>query len=251
MNPTVTFVACFGIKQRIFFPGLYNPGFRTTSNFYWYFLSSKQIFELSRVITERVESTRRKVDIQILNGLLKKNGTNLHFDFTPMGYWNLDLVILNWFAKQGKNMDFDFLLFLEHDLYTTRTIDELYCSYRKYDACFADYQEANESWYPYRGILGKKNVQNWLKDRHLSQSLYRGLFAGAMLSYDLLLTLEKMRLPFGYCEMRMPSIITNLGYSCTTLNFPMVQYRPSLSKEDINSNSSLGIFHPVYDDLEE
>ncbi len=47
--------------------------------------------------------------------------------------------------------------------------------------------------------------------------------------------------------MRLPSIITNLGYSCGKIDFPAVRYRPPIPKSLIMEKSELGIFHPVWE----
>jgi len=59
-----------------------------------------------------------------------------------------------------------------------------------------------------------------------------------------------VKLPYAFCEMRLPSVLTGLGFSCARLDFPMVRYRPPLSKSDIETNPSFGLFHPVYDDFD-
>lgn len=250
MNPDVTFVPCFGIPQRIYIPGLVDLGSLTLKQFNWFFLRSKHIVDWSQNISKRVESIRRRVEIQTLQNALNRIGMKLYSDFTPMGYYNLDLVILNWFSSEGRNLDFDFLIFLEHDLFATRTIESLYNEYMNYDAGFVDYQEADSSWGKYRRIFGNESILRWLRSRNLKPLLYRGLYVGAMISRKVLSKLEKEVMPFGHCEMTLPSIITGLGYSCARLNFPMVQYRPPRSKADVEANSSLGLFHPVYEDLE-
>jgi hypothetical protein len=60
---------------------------------------------------------------------------------------------------------------------------------------------------------------------------------------------EQKEMPNAFCEMRLPSVLTGLGFSCAKLDFPMVRFRPAVTRADIEANSSLGIFHPVYDDL--
>ena len=169
-----------------------------------------------------------------------------------MGYFNLDSVILNWFSSEGKNLEFDFLIFLEHDIFTTKRIKELYCHYEDYDASFVSYYEATPSWYWYNyPPAGQRSVSNWLRDRKLSEHLYSCLFCGNMISRNVLKKLCKIPMPYGHCEMRWPSIIKNLGFSCTRLIFPMCRFRPSLSKSYVEKNWEYGIFHPVYEAIDE
>jgi len=81
---------------------------------------------------------------------LRRIGMELYCDFTPMGYYNQDWAILNWFSSEGRNLDFDFLVFYEYDMFATRTIESLYGKYTHYDAGFVDYGEAPPAWYRYR-----------------------------------------------------------------------------------------------------
>jgi len=252
MNSSVTVVPCLGIRQRAYSPTLIDLRPTPAKFFNWAFLGSTHLFELSRVINKKVESARRKAEVDAVRDALLRIGMNLYCDFTPMGYFNQDLAILNWFSSEGKNLDFDFLVFFEYDLFATRTIESLYSKYRHYDAGFVNYDEARPSWYWYRKPPGaKESILQWLKKRKLRPLLYAGLFPGHMISHNALTRLERMRLPYGFCEMRLPSVLTGLGFSCVRLDFPMVRYRPPLSESDVKANSDQGLFHPVYDDFDE
>jgi hypothetical protein len=252
MNPNVTFVPCFGIKQRIYLPAFLGMQFIPIKFLNWSFLRWTPTFELSKTLNIKVESARRKTEIDALRDYLKRRGMNLHCDFTPMGYYNLDIVILNWFLSEGKNFDFDFLIFFEHDMFATKSIKNLYSKYERYDACFVNYWEAHPSWYWYRYPPGgRQSVRLWLNNRKLNGPLYSCMFCGNMISREVLTKIDKTQLPYGHCEMRWPSIIKNLGFSCARLDFPMVRYRPPLSKSYIKANWKYGLFHPVYDDINE
>jgi len=250
VNPRVTVVPCLGIRQRIYLPALVDLQPAPAKFFNWAFLRSTHCLKLSRIINEKVESVRRKAEIGVVRDALHRISMKLYCDFTPMGYFNQDLAILNWFSSEGKNLDFDFLVFFEYDMFATKTIESLYGKYTHYDAGFVNYHEAHPSWYWYRNPPGaKKSIIGWLKQRNLSPILYGGLFPGHMVSHEVLTKLEKARLPYGFCEIRLPSVLTGLGFSCVSLDFPLVRYGVPLSKSDVEANSGLGLFHPVYDIL--
>lgn len=251
MNPNVTIVPCLGIRQRIYSPTLVDLRPAPAKFLNWAFLRSNHLFELSRVLNESVESRRRRAEIDVARDALHRIGMKLYCDFTPMGYFNQDLAILNWFSSEGRNLDFDFLFFFEYDMFATRTIDSLYGRYTHCDAGFVNYGKARPSWYWYKNPPGaRESILQWLKHRNLRPVLYRGLFSGHMVSRKVLRKLERMTLPYGFCETRLASVVTGLGFSCVRLDFPMVRYRPPLSKSDVKANSSLGLFHPVYDDFD-
>lgn len=252
LNPDSIIVPCFGIRQKIYIPSLLDLKHTRLTFFNWFCLKFHTIYEFSRIINEKVESTRRKTEINFLKDYLCRKGFNLYCDFTPMGYYNMDLSILNWFSSQGKNLDFDFLIFYEYDIFSSKSIKKLYEKYTKYDAGFVHYAKATPAWYWYRHpIGGNESIRRWLKKNGQNITLYRCLFASNIVSREVLTKLETMRLPYGYCEMRWPSIITNLGFSCTNLDFPMVRYEPSLSKSEIELNWMNGLFHPVYENINE
>jgi hypothetical protein len=45
--------------------------------------------------------------------------------------------------------------------------------------------------------------------------------------------------------MRLPTILTSLGFRCGRLDFPFIRYRPEWSMNEIFANEDAGIFHPV------
>lgn len=252
LNPKSTIVPCFGIRQRVYFPFLADLKRNSSKFFNWYFLKNRRINEFSRKMNEKMESTRRKTEIESLRSFLHKKGFDLYCDFTPMGYYNLDLCIANWFSSQGKDFDFDFLVFYEHDAFSSKSIEQLYGKYAEYDAGFVHYEKIFPEWYWYNYPPGgKASILRWLEEHGQSTTLYRCLFGLNFVSREVLTKLEKMQLPYGYCEMRWPSIITSLGFSCADLDFPMVRFRPVLSKSEIESNWMHGIFHPVHENINE
>lgn len=169
-----------------------------------------------------------------------------------MAYYNMDSSILNWYSTEGKNLDFDYLIYYEYDIFTSKTINELYSKYTKFDAAFVNYAKANTTLYWYVNPHGgKKAIRKWLKNKRKPTTLYRGLFSANMVSREILTKLASTQLPHGYCELRFPSIITNLGFSCTKLDFPMLRFRPYLTKTDIKPNWTKGIFHPVLENIDE
>jgi hypothetical protein len=251
MNPNVTFIPFFGIRQKIYFPTLIDLKYPSIKILNLSFLKFKSIYKLSYIVNKNVESFRRKKEINFICNTLQSFGANLYCDYTPMGYFNQDLAILNWFSSEGKNLDFDFLIFFEYDMFATKTIESLYSKYTNYDAGFVNYGEAKSPWYWYGNPPGaRESILQWLENRGLRPRLYRGLFAGHMVSREVLMCLKKTSLPHGFCEMRWPSVITGMGFQCANLDFPMVRYGNLISKSDIIANRRLGLFHPVYENLE-
>lgn len=251
MNPDVIFIPFLGIQQRIYFPTLVNLPWAPTKILNLTFLKFSHILELSKIINKNLESIRQKNAINAVREALHREG-NLYCDFTPMGYFNQDLAILSWFSSEGVNLDFDHLIFYEYDMFTTKPIEKLYSEYASYDAGFVNYGEVTPSWYWYANPPGaKESILRWLKNHKLKPQLYKGLFAGHIVSRRVLKCLEKTPLPFGFCELRWPSIISGLGFRCVQLSFPMVRYGEPVKKSEIIKNERLGIFHPVYENLDE
>jgi hypothetical protein len=172
----------------------------------------------------------------------------LHYDFTPAGWSNLDLVILNWFATMGESKDLDYLIFIEQDMLMTKTIASLYDSYTQYDAAFVQFRKATPAWWFYDyppGSGSRKTLLKWLKLKHFKSDLYACIFAGAMISRRVLESMVHLDLPASYCEMRLPTVVASMGFSCGRLEFPMVKYRPFLTEEEVAERPEAGIFHPV------
>jgi hypothetical protein len=170
----------------------------------------------------------------------------LHYDFTPAGWSNLDLVILNWFATIGESQDLDYLIFYEQDMLMTKTIASLYDHYTRYDAAFALLRRATPAWWFYDyPPSSRKTLLKWLDRRRLNSDLYACIFAGAMISRRVLESMVHLDLPNSYCEMRLPTVVASLGFSCGRLEFPMVRYRPTLTEKEVAERPEAGIFHPV------
>lgn len=241
MNPDVTIVPVYGI-------GFKRSPLRTLVS------RSTGYRKLVNIISEKMEYTRRKLEINALDDYLKKRGFSLHCDFTPEGMDNQDLAIVNWYLTQGKKYDFEFLIYFEYDIFTTKTIESLYDVYSSFDAGFVKYRQADPSWAHYDHPWGAvRSVVQWLEHQGSSPIPYAGFFPGNMISRKALACLSKASFPNAYCEMRLPSVLTGLGFSCASLDFPMVKYAESkdegFSKTDIKERPDYGIFHPVYDDF--
>jgi hypothetical protein len=250
-NNNVTFIPIFGVQQKICFPTIVNFPLSSTKLLNLTFLRSERVYHFSYIINKRIKPFRRG-EINLLKKTLKKEGLNLYCDYTPMGYYNQDLAIINWYSSEGKYYDFDFLIFFEYDMFATKTIENLYKKYTNYDAGFIDYSNPSPSWYWYSKPPGaRKALIKWLRDRGLKPKLYRCFFPGNMISRKVLENIEKIQLPYEFCEMRWPTVITGLGFKCVRLNFPMVRYKNPINKVDILEKKELGLFHPVYEDVDE
>jgi hypothetical protein len=254
MNPNITIVPRFGISQSMYFPTFIRSDRRNFS-----FSVDEQIltwlrpdsfFKLNRFLAEKVESVHRRTEIDALSGLLRKAGMKLYCDFTPMAWYNMDLGILNWFLSEGKNYDFEFLVYFEYDMYQTRTIEQLYDKYVQYNAGFVDYSKARSDWlWTHRPVGSRGSVFRWFQKRNKVPVRYKGFFPGCLISRKALAQLAELRLPFAICELRLPTVLSGLGFSCVRLDFPMVSLRP-LSKVDVEANSDYGLFHTVYEDFD-
>ena len=110
MNPDATVVPVFGVAQTISFPIPKLPK-RYKDNFDWVASRSNKLLKVTRAIDTSVETFRRRSELQSIAALLQKSELSMYCDFTPVGKINQDLVIINWFARQGKNYDFDILIY--------------------------------------------------------------------------------------------------------------------------------------------
>ena len=252
LNPESQIVPCFGIRQQIYFPLLFRPR-HTPGKFYnLFFLRNKKIADYSQKINTVIEAKRRQEEIHSLCKFLDKKGLRLYCDFTPMGYYNMDASILNWYSSEGKNLDFDFLVYYEYDVFTSKSIPDLYEKYTKYDAGFVSFSEMKSEWYWTKTPFGGKDaITKWLAAQGKSTTLQRGLFSCHFVSRKVLSKFASMNIPQGYCELRWPTVINNFGFSCTKLDFPLVKFRPRLSKQEVESNWEKGIFHPVFENINE
>jgi hypothetical protein len=219
----------------------------------WLASAAPGVFKLSRLTNEKsitfaknnkIEETRAKIDLLGVQPL--------YVDFTPMALRNLDHSIVEWFNNSGKQFDFDYLIFYESDIFTTKPLDVIYEEYVSlYDACFINFGKATPSWHFYRYPLGSRRATiRWLKQRMLPTALYSSLFAGGIISRGCLEKLKQLRIdfsgtPYCMCEMRFPTILKALGFRCGRLNFPYIRYRPEWSETEIFTNKDVGIFHPV------
>jgi hypothetical protein len=247
-NPDITIVPFFGSQQKIILPGLVDSRF--TRNLNMRSLGLPYFFDFSRAANVEIETVRRRTEIKFVKDIINKSGLALYCDFTPLGYFNLDLAILRWFSLEGHNLDFDFLIFFEYDIFAVETIEKLYNKFTRYDAAFVSFGYPPSAWVPGNYPRGAKQaIQKWLGNRDMEKTLYRCLFGGNMVSREVLETLRGMHLPNAHCELRWPSIIAGLGFSCGPLEFPFVRYRPAIDRSFIEGHLEHGIFHPVYDDF--
>ena len=252
MNPDSLIVPCFGIRQQVYFPLLFRPRHTAGKFFNSFFLRSNKFFRLSKGINTVVEAKRRQNDIHALCSFLTKKGFRLYCDFTPMGYYNMDLSLLSWYSSEGKNLDFDFLVYYEYDVFTTKPISELYEKYAEFDAGFVKFSEADPNWYwNLTPFGGKHSVHKWLQNKGKTTTIHRCFFPSNFVSREVLSKFASMNLPHGYCELRFPSIIANFGFSCASLDFPMVKFRPYLQKSEVEQNWDKGMFHPVRESINE
>jgi len=208
---------------------------------------------LSHAIDNRVGAfTSHTKLIELRNKVQREGLQTLCADFTPMVLYNGDHAIMHWFNISGKLLDFDYLICYEPDIYTTKPLDAIYGGYAKsYDACFNDYSKATPSWHFFEYPPGSNRAtRKWLRQRKLPTALYRCIFGGNIVSRSVLERLEKLEIDFSgepYCvaEMRLPTVLTAMGFRCGRLNFPFHRYRPEWSEEEIGANEDAGIFHPV------
>jgi len=267
LNPSITFFPMFGPRQLFHIPMIIDKYMFGSNVKFWgrpfwgpifhqinYLASSAPgVFRLSRVINEKSITFAKNNKIEEVRSRINHMGTQpLYVDFTPMALRNLDRSIMDWFSNSGKQFDFDYLIFYESDLFTTKPLDVVYGEYTDlYDACFVNYKKATQNWRFYRYPLGSRRATiRWLRQRKLPTALYSSLYAGALISRSCLEKLKKLRIdlsgaPYCMCEMRLPTILTALGFRCGKLNFPYVRYRPEWSQNEIFANEDAGIFHPV------
>ena len=250
INNDALIVPMSGVQQRLFFPGLM-INTRRIRVLNLISLRSKTIYRALEFLNRKVESFRRRSEIGFLKRFLERWGLSLYCNYTPMGWYNQDIAILNWFSQQGKNIDFEYLVFLEYDVYLTRPISDIYSEYTRYDAGFVNYKQVTHEWVWYhRPHKARDFLKKWLQKHGLKTTLYACLFVGNIVSREVLEELERIPYPhYGFCEMRWPTIITALGFKCTRLNFPAVRYRPFYEKQDIIMHKEFGIFHPVIEDI--
>ena len=264
MNPMINFFPSVGPRQLFYIPMIIDkymfgsdakrvPLGDTSHTINWLFLSVPGIFHLSKAINRKSLTSDKNKTLAKMHARLNHKGLPpLHVDFTPMALWNLDHSILAWFNSSGKQFDFDYLIFYESDIFTTKPLEVIYEKYMKlYDACFVNYEVAPRSWHFYSYPHGcRQATTRWLKQRMLPTTLYRSMFAGALISRRCLERFRKLGIDFSgapYCqnEMRLPTILTAIGFRVGKLDFPFVRYRPEWHSNEIFANEYAGIFHPI------
>lgn len=264
LNPDVAFFPVVGTRQYFYVPMIVDEFMfgsirkvplvgRVSHEINWLASSASVVFRLSEALNKKVVTFMGDSRLAALRG--KMNGEGLqtvYIDFTPIYLWNVDHMLVEWFNNVGKLHDFDHLIYHEFDIYTTRPLSKVYEQYAKsYDACFIDYEEATPDWHFYNFPLGCRwATKRWLRRRNLPEKLYRSNFAGPLVSRRCLERLAELGIDFSgapYCkvEMRLPTVLTGLGFNVGRLDFPFVRYRPVWSVEEINANAEAGIFHPV------
>lgn len=264
MNPSVTFIPVVGLRQFMYLPMIVDANMFGSTRTLRFIgpvshlinsvtLSTSSTFRLSLAINKKIAAFTGHSRLTDLHNRVQSEGLQtLHADFTPMAYWNGDHAIMHWFNIYGKMLDFDYLIFYEPDIYTTKPLETVYGEYAEsYDACFKDYGEATQSWYFFNYPPGSNRAtKRWLRQRKLPERLYRCIFGGNLVSRRALEKLEKLKIDFSgtpYCvaEMRLPTVLTAIGFRCGKLDFPFCRYRPMWSEEEIQSNEDAGIFHPL------
>jgi hypothetical protein len=253
LNPDVMVVPVFGVAQTISFPVPKLPK-RYREAFDWTSCRSSTLFRITEALNRNVESFRRRNQLNELSVFLQKIGVKLYCDFTPVGKMNQDLAIIEWFRSSGRNCDFDFAVYSEYDMFTTQTIENLYHPYLKYDAGFVNYRIAEPSWTWMELPSGaKQSVCKWLEKQNAKPIIYGSFFPAHFLSRKVLQKLAMQKMPSAFCEMRLPSVITGLGFSVANLDFPMVNrtFDPKgISESQVKANQGFGVFHPVYGDFD-
>ncbi|XRH76151.1 MAG: hypothetical protein ACO0C9_03615 [Candidatus Methanosuratincola verstraetei] len=245
LNPGAAVVPCFGAGMRL--PRSRLPR-RIALEVLMRLLQSPGI---ESAISER---SRRKLGDRAkrVRSALRGLGLEPYFDFTPLGYYNQDKAIRNWFRAEGRGLDFDYLVYLEYDVYLTRSVSEIYSPYLKYDAAFVNFREIDSSvsyWKWIKAPVGvKKGFEKWLRNRGCRTRLYLCFFPGLIISRPAVEAISSVRWPSGFCELRLPTIVSAMGFSCGRLDFPYVRFE-GVPRSVIKENPSHGIFHSVRYDL--
>jgi len=245
LNPSAAVVPCFGAGMRL--PRSRIPR-RVALEVLMRLLQSPGI---ESAVTER---SRRKLEdcAQRVRTAVRDLGLEPYFDFTPLGYYNQDMAISNWFRAEGRSLDFDYLVYLEYDVYLTRSVSEIYSPYLKYDAAFVNFREIDSSvsyWKWIKAPIGvKKGFEKWLRSMGHGTGLYLCFFPGLIISRSAVEAISSVRWPSAFCELRLPTLVSAMGFSCGRLAFPYVRFE-SVPRSVIEENPSYGIFHSVRYDL--
>jgi hypothetical protein len=257
INPNTTIIPFFGVKQRFYLPTIINFNFiyylgpRAYQYLIWPGLKSSKVYKFSYQINRFTESNLRKDEFKKLKELLNRYDFETYFDYTPLGYRNLDLALVDWYKNNGSRYDFSHVVFYEYDTYSNMKIAKLYDKYGKYDASFINYRRVTEKWLYYRRPPGATNIlYNWLIENNYKKEIYGCLFACNMLSrkcFEDLVSLDYTeKFFYGYCECRLPTVLTARGHRCASLEFPFVRFRPMIKSLELRENIDAGIFHPAY-----
>ena len=95
-----------------------------------------------------------------------------------------------------------------------------------FDAGFVDYRKAEPSWIWYRSSTWLQKISlKWLKNQNAETNYLWRVFPCHFLSRKVLEKLAVLEFPSAFYEMRLPSVITGLGFSVARLDFPMVHTR--------------------------
>lgn len=174
-------------------------------------------------------------------------GLEPYFDFTPLGCYNQDRAISNWFMFVGRGRVFDYLVYLEYDVYLTKGVSEIYSPYLKYDAAFVNFRKIDSSvscWKWIKAPIGvKKNFEKWLRSRGYAADLYLCFFPGLIISKSALDAISSVGWPMGFCELRLPTIVNAMGFSCGRPDFPCVRFE-GIPRSAVEGNPSHSIFPP-------
>lgn len=256
MNPQSQIEPCFGVKQTFYLPNIFDfsflpfiSGTALRDIVSWPLLQFKPVFKISKIINHRIRGSMIKEHLIKIQNILRKHDMELYIDYTPIGYRNIDLCVLNWYKTKGFQKDFQSLIIYDWDIYSRKPINEIYYKYLGCDAAFVDYKKLSKEWTFFnKPVNAKKTLVKWLKKNNFKVKLYQSIFAGTILSKKTLTELIHLNLAdslyYGFCEMRLPSIISSLGLNVEALRFPHFRYRPVFTKEEIGASDD-NYFHPV------
>lgn len=117
---------------------------------------------------------------------------------------------------------------MEYDVFLTRPVNEIYARYTNRDASFVDFREIDPSvsyWYWIRAPIGvKKNFEKWLRVRGYETRLYLCFLSGLIISRSAIAAISSVRFPLAFCELRLPTLVKAMGFSCGRLEFPHVHF---------------------------
>lgn len=265
INPDAAFFPIIGPKQLVHFPMIVDkfmlgstarlPVIGEISHIInWLASSAPGVYKISKAINKITLTLFKSNQLKYMVSKLNQLGfKNTYVDFTPMPYWNIDHSILSWYNDLGQKFNFDYLIFYEADIFTSKPLDEIYQkNIETSDVSFACLKKVEQND-PYPFPPGSRGaIKRWLRKRKISTKLYRSIFAGALISRKCLERLQSLGLdfsgiPYSNNEVRLPTVLAALGFKCCSLDFPFVRYRPEWSWDEILQNQNSGIFHPIKD----